>query len=236
MNNTGSEGAQKVGESPGTHVFLYEPLAPDADLESWYQLRRDLYLAERLIAPSELDAEGRYIDKYDPRSEHILMYNEADAGTPIGTCRIIDGRRGPLQVADQFGIEHSAHALEVSGFAILPEYRKTFATLGCYWLVYQRAVTRGYDEIHFEVEIPFRNTLVALGLPILQTGAKQFVYNAVNVPLKVTTSEVVSGLSEADRNRGNTTRFAELFERPFDGVLDTASLFGPADTHQETLA
>ena len=209
------------------HVFRYLSVERDAPelLESWLTLRRDLYLTSGLVSSENLPASGVYTDVYDDYSEHILMYDAAQPNTAIGTCRIIDGRRGPLQVYHQFGVDHGHNALEVSGFAVSPIYRRTFVTLGCYWLVYRRACRGDYSEVHFEVEKPFRRTLASIGIPLVDTAQPRFVYNAWNIPVRVTPSEVVAHLREADNARANTTRFADLFQRPFDGTLEIATIF-----------
>lgn len=215
------------------HLFRYERVdGDDVSLSAWFDLRRDLYLAEDFLAPDDLDADGRYADQYDPHSVHVLVFDEADRSVPIGTCRIIDGRRTQLQVGAQFGVEHGADALEMSGFALQPAYRKTFASLGCYRLVYEHAVRGGYSEVHFEVELPFRDALAAVGLPLEQTGCGRHVYNTFNVPIRVTIDAVVPSLRAADRKRGGTTHFADLFEAPFDGTLDTGQLFSAAQPEE----
>lgn len=120
-------------------------------LDKWLGLRRHMYLVLGFIETEHLDADGAYVDAYDACSEHVLMWDETVPKAPVGTCRIIDGRRDPLQVHNQLGVLTSADALDVSGFAVVPEYRKTFVTLGCYWIIHQRALVSGYDQIHLEI-------------------------------------------------------------------------------------
>ena len=201
-----------------------EQEAPDR-LGHWFDLRQHLYVAEPVLGGTELDAHGDFIDEYDPCAEHLLMYDEAAPGQAIGTCRIIDGRRMPLRVGRQFGVEHGPDALEVSGFSVVADYRRTFATLGCYWLGYQRALRADYTEVHFEAELPFRDLLQAIGVPVVQLGPPRFVDDSVNVPLRMFVDETVDSLRVADLRRGAGPAFAALFESGWNGIFDTADLF-----------
>jgi hypothetical protein len=200
--------------------------APDR-LGHWFDLHRHIGAGGRHAA--DLDADEGVIDEYDRYAQHLLMYDEAVPGRGIGRCRIIDGRRTPLRVGRQFGVEHGRDALEVSGFAVVPDFRRTFATLGCYWLGYQWALQADYTEVHFEAELPFRDLLQAIGLPVVQLGPPRFVDDSVTVPLRVFVDETVASLRAADLRRGTGPAFAALFERPWSGIFDTADLFAESE-------
>lgn len=208
--------------------------APD-HLGHWFDVRQHPGVVEGVLGGTDLQAYGRCLDEYDPYAEHLLIYDEAAPGQAIGTCRIIDGRRTPLRVGRQFGVEHGPDALEVSGFAVVPDYRRAFATLGCYWLAYQRALLADYTEVHFEADLPFRDLLQTIGLPVVQLGPPRVVDDSVNVPVRLFVDEAVDSLRVADLRRGTGPAFAVLFERPWNGIFDTADLFAVAHP-QKSLA
>lgn len=194
-------------------------------LAQWLELRTRVYLDEGLIDGSELDRRGRYVDAYDACSEHVLVLDEGVRGEPIGTVRLIDGRRTRLQVTDDIGVVPGGDALQVSGLALLPAYRTGFAALGAYRLVFDRACRGGYDELHFETELAARDTLRWLGVPLCQTGPERFAHHAVNVPLMVRVHGLLDALRAADAARADGLRVGDLFAAPFDGRLDTRDLF-----------
>jgi N-acyl-L-homoserine lactone synthetase len=206
------------------YVFV-EQEAPGR-LRHWFDLRQHPGIVDGVRDDTGPDAHGHVVDEYDAYAQHLLMYDEAAPGREIGTCRIIDGRRAPLRVGRQFGVEHGPDALEVSGFAVVADFRRTFATLGCYWLAYQWALQASYTEVHFEAELMFRDLLQAIGLPVVQLGPPRFVDDSVNVPLRVFVDETLASLRAADLRRGAGPAFAALFERPWNGIFDTADMFG----------
>jgi hypothetical protein len=79
--------------------------------------------------------------------------------------------------------------------------------------------------VHFEAELPFRDLLQAIGLPVVQLGSPRFVDDSVNVPLRMFVNETVASLRAADLRRSAGPAFAALFERPWTGIFDTADLF-----------
>ncbi|MCW5888942.1 MAG: GNAT family N-acetyltransferase [bacterium] len=83
-------------------------------------------------------------DAYDPRS-WFLLAEDVETGTACGTVRLTPRRAGPLECEEYFRLPlplRNAGAVEITRFAILPEYRKgkTFlpvVSLGLFNLVKQ---------------------------------------------------------------------------------------------------
>lgn len=193
------------------------------DLGSWAAIRTRLYLDSGLLTPADLAGDGLYHDAYENHSEHYFV--EAHAGLRVGTFRLIDARRGPLQVADQFGFVPDPHGFEISGFAVADAYRSSGAALGVYHTCYRLALERQFSVAYMEVEDWLLDSLLEMGFPVRRLGEPRWTFNAPNHALAIPISEVVPSLCAADSARGGRTRFGELFADPVRGTFDPRTAY-----------
>ncbi len=208
------------------HMFQYisvEKEQPDL-LSEWTEFRTEAYLQCGFVANSDLDEDGVYRDHYDVSAEHILMKDACDS-TTIGTFRLINGTISPLPVEREYGVGGGVGTCEISALAVMPRYRKTFATFGCYWLAYQRSQSEGLKDIYAIIEKPLFANLADVGLPVRSLGKEKRIFNTWNYPVQIKSSETVASLREADARRGGSTRLAEQIQAAWTGFLDTSQLY-----------
>lgn len=202
-------------------IFRYVTVNEGPLLDRWFELRTQIYLESGLIGIAELNAQGRYVDTYDDHSEHVLFFDEEAPASPIGTLRLVDGRRTALPVTNLFGVRTSLDAVEVSGFAVLRQYRKSFVTLGAYRLLWGYALDKAYDEIHFEIEEPLHQSLKWIGIPALATSESRITFNALNTPFMNRPEEWIPSVRARDQVRARSgLSVSRVFESPFNGLFD----------------
>ena len=148
---------------------------------------------------------------------------ETSAGLRIGTFRIIDGRLGALQVADQFRIVTQPNSYEISGFAVGPAYQATGVSIGVYRACYRIALDEGFDCAYMEVEDWLLNSLIRMGFPVRVIGDPRWTFNATNYAVAISIPQVVPALRAADLARGGKTRYGASFD---DATYDS---FNPKD-------
>ncbi len=199
------------------------------DFDRWQQIRTQLYLEAGLIEPDSVDPDaGAFTDEFDEHSIHLLALD--DAGDPVGCCRMIEGGANTLQVTRTFDLQVPHDSFEVSGTAVYPEFRKTFATLGFYRALFTLAEDRGYEHAYLVVEEPFLAALEVLGLPLEVVTEPRWLYNTYNVVALVQVIRVAASLTAADDARGGSTRFGDYFRRRFTWTLDSRDILPPART------
>src|SRR5687768_3078269 len=130
------------------------------DIQIYHRLRTEVYLAEGLITPSDVDPDtGLYIDRYDEHSIHLLAANDVD----VGCWRMVESGPGrTLPVTDLFGVDVLPRSYESSGSAIAPAYRKTMVGLGFFRAMFAVADERGLDSAYGIVEPPYLATARAI--------------------------------------------------------------------------
>jgi N-acyl-L-homoserine lactone synthetase len=119
---------------------------PDAAAEA-LDIRRRVYV----------DKSGYRIpvpDEYDRRSWFLLAH-DVGTGKPVGSMRVTPRSAGPLEAEEYFTLPahlRSPRAVEISRFAILPEYRKgkTFlpiVSVGLFRMATSFLLTRNVDSV-----------------------------------------------------------------------------------------
>jgi len=203
-------------------MFHYRVAEPGTDdLEEWHRLRTRLYMESGLITGDDLDPSAVYRDRYSEHSIHIACAD--DDGVDIGCVRMIEPAEGrTLPVSDLFGVQVLPKAYEGSGIAIMPEYRKSLASLGFYRALHDLADERGYEYSYGILEVPGLDAVRRLGFPIEVVSEPRNVFNASNVAIVHQRSNTLSSLRAADAGRG--LDIAQLWERPFDWTLSGADL------------
>jgi N-acyl-L-homoserine lactone synthetase len=207
-------------------VFRYRIAKPgSADFDSWLRLRTDLYLETDLIRPDEVDRDtGVYVDQYEEYSTHLLAAD--DSGTDIACSRLIDGGDDrPLQVADLFGIETLPRSSETSGTAIVPGFRKSWATLGLYRAMSEIAVDRGHEHGYAIVEPPYLASLRALGYPFEVISEPMDVFGHSNVAAVFRRGDLLDSMGRAEGPYAPI--ILRYFSKPFEWTLTEVDLAQP---------
>lgn len=204
------------------NAFRYRVAVPgSADFTSWLQLRTDLYLETDLITPDELGPDGLYVDQYEGHAVHVLASD--DQGADIGCTRLIDGSDGaPLQVADLFGITPLSRSSEASGTAVVPEYRRSWASLGLYRALFEIAVERGHEHRYSIVEPPYLANLRSLGYPYEVVGEPLHVFGHENIACVYPLAALLPSMETADSPLAPVIH--RYFSRPFDWTLSEADM------------
>lgn len=203
------------------------------DLDAWVALRTQLYLESGLIGHNDLDPSGRYRDRYEAHAAPYFI--ETIAGLRVGTFRLIHGREGTLQIAEQFGLRDDPHGYEISGFALGRAYHATGASVGAYRACFQLGRLDGYRTAYMEVEEWLLKSLRNIGLPLQLLAEPQWTFNATNYAVAIPLEDVVGSLREADVRRGERTRYAEVFELGPYSRYDARSACVPAASEEEAL-
>jgi N-acyl-L-homoserine lactone synthetase len=186
------------------------------DIDTYHRMRTEVYLAEGLITPRDLDpVTGLFIDRYDEHSIHLLAAN--DEGDDIGCWRMVESGPGQtLPVTDLFGVDVSPRSYESSGSAIVPTYRKTLVGLGFFRAMFDIADERGLDNAYGIVEPPYLATARAIGIPIEVLSEPQHVFNADNVAIVVRREALMGVL---DTVAETVPAFVDYFLKPFDWTI-----------------
>jgi len=185
------------------------------DLEIYHRMRTEVYLAEGLITPTDVDPEtGLFTDQYDEHSIHLLAAN--DDGVDIGCWRMVESGPGRLPVTDLFGVDVPPRSYESSGSAITPAYRKTMVGLGFFRAMLAVADERGLDNAYGIVEPPYLATARAIGIPIEVLSEPRYVFNADNVAIVVRRDALMAVL---DTVAESVPAFVDYFLKPFDWTL-----------------
>lgn len=186
------------------------------DIEKYHRLRTEVYLAEGLIMPSDIDPEtGLFIDQYDEHSIHLLAANDDDVD--IGCWRMVESGPGrTLPVTDLFGVDVSPRSYESSGSAIALAYRKTMVGLGFFRAMFAVADEQGLDNAYGIVEPPYLATARAIGIPIEVLSEPRHVFNADNVAIVVRRDALMAVL---DTVAETVPAFVDFFLKPFDWTI-----------------
>ena len=186
------------------------------DIEKYHRLRTEVYLAEGLITPSDVDLEtGLFTDRYDGHSIHLLAANDDDVD--IGCWRMVQGGPGrTLPVTDLFDVDVPPRTYESSGSAIAPAYRKTMVGLGFFRAMFAVADERGLDNAYGIVEPPYLATARAIGIPIEVLSEPRHVFNADNVAIVVRRDALMAVL---DTVAETVPAFVDFFLKPFDWTI-----------------
>jgi N-acyl-L-homoserine lactone synthetase len=186
------------------------------DIEKYHRLRTEVYLAEGLITPSDVDPDtGLFTDRYDEHSIHLLAAN--DDGVDIGCWRMVESGPGrTLPVTDLFGVDVPPRSYESSGSAIAPAYRKTMVGLGFFRAMFAVADERGLDNAYGIVEPPYLATARAIGIPIEVLSEPRHVFNADNVAIVVRREALMAVL---DTVAETVPAFVDFFLKPFDWTI-----------------
>jgi len=197
-------------------MIRYRIAEPGGDLEIFHRMRTEVYLAEGLITPPDVDPEtGLFTDQYDEHSIHLLAAN--DDGVDIGCWRMVESGPGrTLPVTDLFGVHVLPRSFESSGSAIIPSYRKTLVGLGFFRALLAVADERGLDNAYGIVEPPYLATTRAIGIPIEVLSEPRHVFNADNVAIMVRRDALMAVL---DTVAESVPGFVDYFLKPFDWTL-----------------
>jgi N-acyl-L-homoserine lactone synthetase len=196
------------------HYRIAEPGSDD--VETYHRLRTEMYLAEGLITPADVDpGTGLYVDQYDEHSIHLLAANDDDLD--IGCWRMVESAPGrTLPVTDLFGVDVPPRSYESSGSAIVPAYRKTMVGLGFFRAIFAVAEERGLNNAYGIVEPPYLATARAIGIPIDVLSEPRHVFNADNVAIVVRRDALMAVL---DTVAETVPAFVDYFLKPFDWTL-----------------
>lgn len=204
-------------------MYRFRVAQPDSpDLDAWFRLRTELYLAAGLIEPEDVHpSSGLFTDAYDDHSTHLLAAD--DAGHDIGCCRMIDATHGrTLPVTDLFGVETRPRSYEASGLAVKPEHRDAFVFVGFYRAMAELADERGHEYCYLIVEEPVPAALQRFGYPLRVLTEPRFVFNAPNVAAVIARTETQAWMDRADDPRA--AAMARYYREPFDWTLTADDL------------
>lgn len=203
------------------------------------QIHAEQYLRLGFIAQDDVDARGRYIDAYSPRSTYIL----SKSGEKRTTCRLIrcnnDGLLS-LPTAEHFSIQADAlrevagveyisdldptDVVEMSGLASEGRTGKDAQSLNSVWLGYSRAARISIEEGHKVWMMNAEPTLIRqlrmlLGPDsIRQIGEEREYMGPPTIPVALNPQRVIRSLLEDESPRSDKKK--ELIRMAFEGISD----------------
>lgn len=216
--------SQSPTRTPDTSFsYRYTRVTNPDELQTWRQVRQNVYLEEGLFTPEEV-GDAIYTDRYDAYSEHFLCWDPQE--TPVATARLIltsESVHCPLQIEDAFDVTPLPNSAEVSGFAVVRDHRTGLAQVGLMRALFEHLKTLDIEHLYAEVEPWFYKALVKFGYPVVRMSESKFVFNAENFVIYMRLSDFWEGAREDIAEQRRTLR-GTYYSQPWDGTIRRSHL------------